>query len=74
MDCTCACWKHKELTIKCHKCDGKLSYTRIESINVDDEAKLKLQKLKRELQNKQADVAILKMDIRELENELNNIN
>jgi hypothetical protein len=68
MDCSCQCWKHKQLTIKCHKCDGNLSYTRIQIINEEDENKIKLEKLRKELREKQIDITCLKMEIRELEN------
>jgi hypothetical protein len=67
MDCKCQSWKHKQLTIKCHKCDGNLSYIRTEIINEEDEKKIKIQKLKNDLISKQADVFLLKQEIRELE-------
>lgn len=68
MNCKCKCWEHKQLTIKCHKCDGQLSYVRTEIINEEDEKQIKINKLKNELISKQADVMILKQEIRELEN------
>ena len=69
MNCTCKSWKHKALTIKCHKCDGNLSYMRYEVVNEDDEKQIKIKKLRNELITKQADVMILKQEIRELEND-----
>jgi len=67
-DCKCKCWEHKQLTIKCHKCEGKLMYVRTEIINEEDENKIKLEKLRKELREKQIDITCLKMEIRELEN------
>jgi hypothetical protein len=70
MNCTCKCWEYKQITIKCHKCDGLLSYVRTETVNKDDEKQIILKKLKDELITKQADVMILKQEIRDLELEL----
>lgn len=68
MNCKCKCWEHKQLNIKCHKCDGILSYVQTEIINEEDEKQIKINKLKNELISKQADVMILRQEIRELEN------
>jgi len=70
MNCTCKCWKYKQITIKCHKCDGLMSYVRCETINENDEKQIILKKLKDELITKQADVMILKQEIRDLENDI----
>lgn len=70
MNCNCESWKHKQLSIKCHKCDGMLTYARYEIINEDDEKQLKINKLKNELITKQADCFLLKREIADLENDL----
>ncbi len=69
MNCNCKCWEHKQLTIKCLKCDGLLSYVRTEIINEEDEKQIILKKIKNQIINKEADIFILKMQIRELESE-----
>ena len=70
MNCKCESWKHKALTIKCHKCDGILSYMRYEIINEDDEKQIKINKLRNELITKQADCYLLKQEIRDLESDI----
>ena len=70
MNCTCKCWQYKQITIKCHKCDGLLSYVRTETINENDEKQIILKKLRDELITKQADVMILKQEIKDLENDI----
>ena len=67
MDCTCQCWKDKELKLNCCKCGGKVCYIKTIKVNDNDEAKLKLAKLKKELHDKKVDITILRMEIRDLE-------
>jgi hypothetical protein len=47
-----------------------MSYVRCETINENDEKQIILKKLKDELITKQADVMILKQEIRDLENDI----
>jgi uncharacterized protein YlxW (UPF0749 family) len=70
MACICQCWKDKELKLNCSKCGGVVYYVKSMKIDVDDKA-IVLAKLKAELQSKRADITCLKMEIRDLENELN---
>lgn len=71
MNCKCKCWEHKTINVKCHKCDGLLSYVRTETINEEDEKQIKLKKLRDELTSKQADCYLLRREIKELELENN---
>lgn len=73
MNCTCKCWEHKTINVKCHKCDGLLSYVRTETINEEDEKQIILNKLKNILITKQEDCYLLKQEIRELESEINSL-
>jgi uncharacterized protein YlxW (UPF0749 family) len=68
MSCICQCWKDKELKLNCARCGGLVSYIKTQTINEEDEIKVKIQKLKNDLISKQADVFLLKQEIRELEN------
>jgi hypothetical protein len=67
MSCICKCWKDKELKLNCPRCGGFVSYIKTQTINEEDEIKVKINKLKNELISKQADVVLLRQEIRELE-------
>ena len=49
MDCICKCWKDKELKIHCARCDGIVNYIKCVKVNEEDDIKIKIQKLKKEL-------------------------
>ena len=68
MNCKCKSWEHRQLTIKCLKCEGYLSYVRTKIINEDDDKQKKINELKNELITKQADCYLLRLEIKELEN------
>jgi len=67
MNCKCKCWEHKTINVKCHKCDGMLSYVRTQTINDNDEKQIIIKKLKEELKTKQVDCYLLKQEINDLE-------
>ena len=69
MNCTCPKWKYKELKTTC-ACGGIAYYQKIDKIDDKYNKKAILEKLKAELQTKRADMVCLKMDIRDLENEM----
>jgi len=71
MSCVCQCWKDKEIKLTCYRCNGIVTYLKTQTINEEDEIKIKLDKLKKELKSKQIDIVTLKMDIRDLEAEIN---
>lgn len=68
--CICPCWKDKEVVLTCYKCNGKIYYSKIVKVNEEDENKIKLEKLKKELQDKRVDMVILRNDIKELEHNI----
>jgi hypothetical protein len=67
MNCKCKCWEHKTINVKCHKCDGLLTYVKTQTINEYDEKQVVLKKLKDELKTKQDDCYLLKQEIKDLE-------
>lgn len=69
-ECSCPKWKYKEIKTTC-ACGGVVYYQKINKIDERDEKKLILEKLKKKLQEKRTNITILKMEIRELENEIN---
>ena len=69
MNCTCPKWKYKELKTTC-ACGGVAYYQKIDKINDKDNKIIILQKLKDEVSQLRTDITIKKMEIRELENEL----
>ncbi|MBS1736176.1 MAG: hypothetical protein JSS98_06150 [Bacteroidetes bacterium] len=73
MDCKCKCWKDKPITLSCYKCGGLVDYIKVQSIKENDSKEIKLQKLQKELQEKQADVIILRTEIKEIQNEIDDL-
>ena len=73
MDCTCQWWKDKHIKLTCEKCRGFVSYIKQPTVNENDDKKIILEKLKKQLNEKLADVAVLRMEIRELRNEIDDM-
>jgi len=73
MDCICKCWKDKELKIHCARCDGIVNYIKCVKVNEEDDIKIKIQKLKKELHDKTTDITILRMEIKDLEADIKDI-
>ena len=67
--CKCPKWKYKELKTTC-ACGGIAYYQKMDKITEQNDKKIILEKLKKELRDKRTDIAILKMEIQDLENEL----
>ena len=69
MNCKCPIWKYKEIKTTC-ACGGIVYYQKINKIDENEEKKQILQKLKKEIESKRAEMACLRSDIKELEAEL----
>ncbi len=73
MDCNCEYLKNKHIRLNCIKCGGYVSYVKTPTINDNEDKNIILEKLKKQLNEKLAEVAVLRLDIRELRNEIDDI-
>ena len=69
MNCSCPKWKYREIKTTC-VCSGIVYYQKIDKIDENDEKKTILNKLKEELQQLRTDITIKRMEVRDLEFEL----
>ena len=70
MSCSCKCWKDKELKLTCYRCNGIVTYIKIESISEQDEKKIIIEKLRNKIKQNNIDNCLYKMEIRDIENEI----
>jgi len=70
MNCICKCWQDKTLKLNCARCGGIVDYIKCIQAKEEDSKIIILNKLKRDLEGKRADIIILKDEIKELENEI----
>lgn len=73
MDCNCEYLKNKHIKLNCVKCGGYVSYVKTPTIKDNEDKNIILEKLKKQLNEKLAEVAVLRLDIRELRNEIDDI-
>ncbi len=73
MDCNCEYLKNKHIRLNCINCGGYVSYSKTSTINDNEDKNIILEKLKKQLNEKLAEVAVLRLDIRELRNEIEDI-
>ena len=69
MNCSCPKWKYIQLKTTC-VCGGIVYYQKIYKIDENDNKKIILNKLKEELRQLRADITIKRMEVRDLEFEL----
>ena len=69
MNCSCPKWKYREIKTTC-VCSGIVYYQKIDKIDENDEKKTILNKLKEELRQLRTDITIKRMEVRDLEFEL----
>ena len=73
MDCNCEYLKNKHIRLNCIKCGGYVSYVKTPTINDNEDKNIILEKLKKQLTEKLAEIAVLRLDIRDLRNEIDDI-
>ena len=70
MDCKCKSWKDKCIKLNCRNCGGIVEYSK-QTISLEKLKKDKLLSvLKEQLAEKQIEISCLRLEIRELENEI----